>query len=1343
MNSPDISVRPMTPSRPYKVPNTGAQDYAAYMLTHTSGNKEVSKMFRNSLASREGAESEKAGVLSSLFDALSVPLYTAKGLVTGEVDNALNLAKHAGIGPGGVFGDNEKESVGKDIADLFTEGGESIAGGVAQGMNIATDSKLSALAGPIPNMLAPRVKGFADRNAPRTTNEDTLHRLGVNNKFARYGGGFALDVAMDPLTYVGGLGLLGKGKQLQKVLDLKAAVPEGGANTTRALDNSLSQIAKRESATQGGLMRPGGNLRQPPVAEQAVSRPMVQNPLNYDPVPKIPRRQVTSLMDDLKFQPRTRELERRWGKQQNALASDMRRGKVDVPSPARTANQKLERSFQDHTRAMVKAGQVQEPSGRFNVRSANQIVNDILTGKAPRYSVQAPKATGGTAAVARQVADDLIDDLMGPARVGGKFAKRNKVKEVSPGQQIALFHKLLRDTSLGEDDFDVARSMLATAEDHLITLGVQPISHEGVRVRLSDVIEATHNQIPIDEVISDFAKRDYSKMNPIVRSAIHGLAAQRSLTMSEITANLSKLSQQAMDGITKFNPIERPTVEKQIIDTSLEQAMEKGMTNKEIAAVKDLVKNIVDMDKLPSDKWVIRASEELRQAAVQGRVSTKLVDDFNRAIAEGLGDSLENLGKKVSGNKVVDSFMVRTTTWWGKGDWQNYAKDVFDAGNDNAVARAQAMKNIVKQHTPDEIKAAWRHASGAEDVSDPKALNLANFISNYMRQVLKVQEHGLGLENPLLGETSVAERSMMMMNDVNRTLKEMNGPNAFQFMNKRKARDFLQNERDYSQGSDWMKSWASYNPKDPVGFLYDIDLAMERTTKEYAFLDDFAARYGSMRQTATHNYNMNLSRIKGVWVPEDVGKQMMRVMNDLYKGGYHPKSDLMRFYSKGLRIWKTGVTIYLPSHHIRNAIGDSYLMWLAGHNDPRAFIWSRRIMSSQRTMYKDAIKRGDFDALEQFTSPEAISWASTKGTDVILNQKGVRVTADQLFVGAHQHGLLANAYAYEDIFGEAPLGEITATSRGLARRIKEPFGGKVHDQLTSAAEYREHYIRLAHFTSAVNKNLKKGQKLKESMDNAAHEVRKWHPDGRDLTFDEQRLRMLIPFYSWIRKSTPLLVQSMVTAPAKNLAYPRGMLALQQSVGTATGTTIADPYPDDQLFPEWIRSYGIAPIGDPESDNIMSRWWGNLGKNMINPVTGGKYGYGLVNPSNPFVDAGAQFLGFGPKDTAEGIWNSVTPGIKVPVELATGRDFTGAPIAKEEGGQGVLHYLSKQVPLTAPLQRVSNVGDRPREGVEGGFDNEALINMLTAAGVRGTGPYIKSAEFEARARARAKKKAEQK
>src|SRR3982751_5107814 len=74
-----------------KAPNTGGQDYATYMLQHVQGDPNVAKMFGQSIATRQAAESEKASLLSTLFDTLSVPLYAAGNIVQGTAEKGLDL----------------------------------------------------------------------------------------------------------------------------------------------------------------------------------------------------------------------------------------------------------------------------------------------------------------------------------------------------------------------------------------------------------------------------------------------------------------------------------------------------------------------------------------------------------------------------------------------------------------------------------------------------------------------------------------------------------------------------------------------------------------------------------------------------------------------------------------------------------------------------------------------------------------------------------------------------------------------------------------------------------------------------------------------------------------------------------------------------------------------------------------------------------------------------------------------------------------------------------------------------------------------------------------------------
>lgn len=1349
VNQPDISIQPlrakfrMPDFEPPKVPNTGTQDFASYLITHASGNSKLAKSMATSLAARQGAETEKAGVLSRLFDSLSTPLYTMTNITDTMAEQ-----------------DPDRGFLG-NLADDIGDIGKAIGGGAVEVMQDTFAKPIEVVGKHLPfigddierrwNQMDTQARELN----PRKTNEDILHkRFGVDNKVARYGGGLLMDLVMDPLN-LAGAGFVSAPSKMRaaaraekaaaafdakKMLDYKAANPESLMNImegakagfgVRNAPGNLNVGLKHPNLRYGPApktARQSFKLEQPPVAERAVKSSKIPNLLGDRGNVQVPPVNISRFTDDAE-----------------RLASDTRRGLDEVPTPARTVRQQMQRSQYEWERTMKKAGEIGNIS-RYSTRGVNQIINDIQAGKIPRNAIHPEGATGAIAEKSKEVADELIDSLKGqkwsPTKkryenAKGQYVKRALPTDVTPAQQARLYKNILRHAA--PETSGMAKAALVAAEDHLIALGVQPVWHNGVRVRLSHVMEAVGDHLPPSKIIDEFVSKDMKNMDPVVRAAIQGLSANRTINMADIVSNLSQYAAKATKDVTQnYHGAARIVKEKEIIDTSVQQAMKMGMTNKEVLAVNDIIRNVVDIDKLAPEQYIARASQELVRAADEGRADYKLVAKFNKTVANAVGKGYDQLGKRVTDNKAVDTFMLHWTTWWGRGELKRFAQDVFTWGRRNAEIRAQTLRKFSMNYRPDELKSGWRMAAGLEVNPDPRVVEVSNFFTDYMTRLYRTATGATKKGNAI--DASVAEKSMTTMEDVNRHLDQMGS--FFKFTNSRRARhhDPTLPPRDYSEGADWMRSWEVASPDDPVKLMYDMDLALERVTKEYSFLDDFVGRYGSLTKDAEHNWAMPLARTKGFYVPEEVGQQVVRIMNDLQKGNWAPHSDLMKYYGRALRIWKTGVTIYLPSHHVRNAIGDTYLMWLAGHNDPRVFITARRVMHSQRSRYKEAINNGDLNTLDELTAPEAVKWSETVGKDIVIDVNGTKLSADQVYLSAHQHGLLMDVNLHEDIFAEAPLGEISAMNTGAKKFITQPLGGHAHAGAAAAAEYREHYIRLSHYISAVKKNLKKGQKVNTAMDNAAHEVRKWHPDGTDLTVTEQKLRMLIPFYSWLRKSTPLLVQSMVTAPAKNLAYPKIMLGLQGMLGIQDPNML-DPFPDDQLFPDWIRGYGIGPIGDAESENSVARWFGTLGKNMIN-MSGDPYGYTVVNPSNPLIDFGQQFGKMGSlQDTGQGILGSMTPFAKVPAELMADNQFTftGAPISKGEGGQGVLQYLSKQIPFTAPAQRMFNWRDKDRAGKEEKkFDREAFINQMTAMGLHGTAPYIKTAEFEAADRARAKK-----
>jgi hypothetical protein len=528
---------------------------------------------------------------------------------------------------------------------------------------------------------------------------------------------------------------------------------------------------------------------------------------------------------------------------------------------------------------------------------------------------------------------------------------------------------------------------------------------------------------------------------------------------------------------------------------------------------------------------------------------------------------------------------------------------------------------------------------------------------------------------------------------------------------------------------------------------------MQRTVAEYATFDSFAAHFGAKVgdahfDPAIHKAAIPHPRLAGYKFHPEIQKEMTRLIKDMETGAWAPKTPMMRTVIKGTRVWKSSVTIYRPVHHIRNVIGDAYNMWLAGHNNPLAFSKAIKVLETQKPRYAEALKSNNMDQLKSLIDSEALNKMSLfkkdiKSTDAIIKKGNVKIDSEQLWASGFKRGLFRGYNKIEDLFGETPMGAVFGTSpkNEVLKTLSAPFGGRAHAVATKVSEHREHFVRMAHYIAAVEKKVAKAkgdvtqEQLNKFFDEAAHEVRKYHPDGSDLTLFEQKARVVIPFYAWTRKEIPLLMQAMVQRPAKIVAYPR----VQQAVAGASGIPInqdqgmLDPYPNDQLFPDWIRATGIGPIGNPQSDNPVARFWASFGATQAG--LNGPEGYVSINPSNPFNDVTTQLFGFGdPASSMRGMVNSMNPALQIPMSLAFDKTFSGAPIQKANGGAGVTDYLLRQIPQIGEFSRITGTGRNDKAGVQG-RTKQNVLNFLTGLGIQGSGPYQKSAEFEAKQRAK--------
>lgn len=661
----------------------------------------------------------------------------------------------------------------------------------------------------------------------------------------------------------------------------------------------------------------------------------------------------------------------------------------------------------------------------------------------------------------------------------------------------------------------------------------------------------------------------------------------------------------------------------------------------------------------------------------------------------------------------------------------------ISARKTSATTRAHEIIKVFQQIPENQHLDYWKEVIGAIPPTTEHAAPVA-----MMQKMLQNLFGDSGLAEKFAGNTAIA-RAGINVDHLNKHLRIV-GVKDFKFT--RDVPDPLDPTKTIHLNPDQvLDTWKNYIPESSKNlrqFVFNLSQAVENSMVEYSTFANLGALYGSKTGGAGKIAVSGMhAAIDGMHFPKEMVSQiakMSRGIDDMYEPV--ATSELMKIYDIGLRTWKTGVTIYAPSHHIRNMIGDMFTSWLDGMNNPMYYTKSGWMIKANYHRYSD-IKVGKnplSDILGSNREAEVIGKILgqskeqiPKGSRVIVTAKikGKKypITIDQAYQMAFRQGIFPHSSIVEDLPGSETLMEAIAQKYPKVKGVVQPFGGNVAKGVKGLAETREHFVRGGHWLWSLEHT--KANSLEELFQKAGDRVRKYHPDGLDLTLTEKRvMRRLIPFYSWNRKAIPLIIEGIVMHPAKIMAYPKIMSAMQEYQGIDSSTS--DPWPDDQLFPDWLSSKIIGPVIPPDS---------GFAKAIARSPQ--EVGYGIVNPSNPANDILEQFF----NDPVKGVGNSLTPALKIPAEVMTGHEIqTGAPI------QDKTQYIDKNVPMLSILSRVTNgaVGTGILEGgdLKGKETSPqnlpALINLLTAAGIIDTGRYTKGGEFDLRARLAQQKKDQQ-
>lgn len=887
-----------------------------------------------------------------------------------------------------------------------------------------------------------------------------------------------------------------------------------------------------------------------------------------------------------------------------------------------------------------------------------------------------------------------------------QFLSRAKMPEkaMNPVQQLRVFKNLIN-TTVGDplSRMTQAVTMLREAEKYYKSQGIVMKNWDGMRLPLSELIDEVGGptRLSMDD-LTKWSKGAYQSASAEIQSAVENIRARSAMEDAPwLKLGLNESLKEASVAEQVMSP-----AKYQNFQDVVKAQMKDGLQAADVSpgAVTQAQKLLSEIMKAQEGSFqnAFNGNKKAVQATVSGAkgewqtVNGALSRQLEGAVGKTEKAAGQSMGRE---NKALEFLGLRFAANYGMKDLRPMQLDYMLSAEANAERRHRVWRELVKNTTPRQRAEAFMVAQGHLGAEGYDAATQA--VANQLKTSMERLFSSSGVRDEA---DSVALRSGMLMGDLNDELRRLGSENYFH------------NEGSYRNGTDWLKSWESWKVSgDPINQIAKLETAVERVMKKNSLLDEIAQRWGSTTRGGDFQTVIGHPRLDGVYFPRDMAPQINRMLDSM-KNMYNPKSPMMKYLDEALSIWKTAVTIYSPAHHIRNAIGDAWLSWIAGVNNPNVYRKAASVMRAQTGRYKS------LPELEMLVGKQA---RARNLRPILSTRSGKQLNADDIYIAAHQRGLLLSARQIEDIFGEPVL-------RGRV----QPFGGRVHDVAASVSENREHFFRLAHFIDAVKKS--KAGTLEAVFDDAAHQVRKWHPDGMDMTdFEKKYMKRLFPFYSWSRKALPLVLESIVMKPGKVIAYPKGMAALQEAMGIESPDR-GDPFPTDQLFPDWIREKGIGPIGLSGAGGA-SGFFGDAARQGVDSRTGQPIGgYSIVNPSNPMIDTISQLFGMGDASSAlSGVGESLNPGLRIPAELLTGHNVqTQAPIT--ENGQQLADYATQQVPIASILSRLTNVGigGPTARGEREGLGNlEALINQLTAVGLLGTGPYIKQAQFEQKARTR--------
>lgn len=1094
----------------------------------------------------------------------------------------------------------------------------------------------------------------------KTTGRDILEATGEFDDApggAKFAVGLGIDILADPLTYLGGIGLAGRlGKAAKGSTEALRVVEEGTGQTAQSLVEEISRRAAQQADLNKNKiveMTPGEALPEDRVFMAGAG-----------PSASIPSKAQIRLPEPVEIRP-----------------SRFDPNSVDEPTISLDPRQSV--PMRELPAPVAKSDNLAEIRLLHQqIATANSpVAKNILRKQLDELRKDAePSGLLGEARVAPPAFPELTINerwITAAREAAQEFLKNNRMKNINHVGQSNLYNKILNTARKVRKDrraFHVLQ-MLRAAEDEVLNAGRHLVDAEGISVRLSDLANMVGGPRALNsKLVDDFRRARPSKQIEDLRTYNSTQVA------SEVLQPVVATGRELVPFVEQLPPSQTVMVSNQLSNALSRIAQNAGASSREAGRAKAFIDDLFnpDRDKLYSS--IEREARNLVRQSSSGIIDSQALHRISEDVYKSLGANPKLLGRQVEQSKVVEGIMTKFATWWGAKDLKPFSREYIDTARNVAAAFSETLKPLVASTTPTQRRVAWSVAQGKVSAGSPSEQELANQFKFLIERLMGT--HGI---------TDNAEAVVLRSGTL---LKELNDelPKALQLIEK-KGTDELGRVYDYTKGQ-WMHSWKEWKAGEPAEALYQLTRALQLVTRKNAMWDDAAARWGMPIKGSEFQYQtQGIERLRGTYFPEQIAKQLTNLHNQLKRDVFRTPNKAIELFDKVQRMWKTGVTIYSPSHHIRNLNGDIFLAAFDGVVSPRPYLIATKVLHAFPTRYKDL--ESVFNIMDPQLRERALR--ARPGNTVLTTKNGDKLTSEQIYQAAESQGLFVRAMHVEDLMGDA------APAFGTFGANFKPFGGKVYGAATRTTELRDHWVRLAHFIDIIGKSK---QPLRVAIEQAGRRVKKFHPDGMDLTgFEQNVLRRIIPFYSWMRKATPLVIEGAVMRPHITLAFPKAMANIQYATGIESEGP-GDPFPMDQMFPDWLKEKGIGPVLQPGSGLGRDETW-----------RGEAPGYTIINPTNPFLDQVAQI-----GSPAKTLLSSLTPAARIPLELLTGRTSLGIPLENVEGG--VPGHLAQQIPAVGIGARITGM-TRDNEP----YNPEQLINFLTSAGITGTGPYEPQARTE--------------